>query len=338
MEKELKSLPPRALFEMATGYWVSQAIYVAAKLGIADLLEKEPRSCGDLARDTGTHPDSLCRLMRALVRLGVFTAEEGNRFGLTPTGQCLQSNTPGSLRAMVLTLGEEHYQAWAYLLHSVYTGKPAFDHVYATTLFQYLAKNAVAGRTFNEAMANVTALVSLAVALAYPFSSFSTVVDVGGGQGALLRAILAANPKLNGILFDVAPVIEEAKKQMNADGLARRCAAVAGDFFGSLPRGADVYILKNVIHDWDDNRSVTILGNCQRALAPNGRVLVVETVMSPHDGHSFDTLMDLNMLVISGGRERGEAEYRTLFDAAGLRLTKILPTVSPLSVIEGMRK
>jgi len=338
MQKESESFPPLALFEMAIGYWVSQAIYVAAKLGIADLLEKEPRSCGDLARDTGTHPGSLCRLMRALVRLGVFTAEEGNRFGLAPTGQCLQSNTPGSLRAMVLTLGQEHYQAWAYLLHSVYTGKPAFDHVYGTPLFQYLGQNPAAGRTFDQAMANATELASFAVALAYPFSSFSTVVDVGGGQGALLRAVLAANPKLNGILFDVAPVIEEAKKHINADGLARRCAAVAGDFFGSLPRGADVYILKNVIHDWDDNRSITILGNCQRALARNGRVLVVETVMSPHDGPSFDTLMDLNMLVISGGRERGEAEYRALFDAAGLRLTKILPTVSPLSVIEGMRK
>ena len=165
-----------------------------------------------------------------------------------------------------------------------------------------------------------------------------TVVDVGGGQGALLRAILMANPELNRILFDVAPVIEGAKKYIAVDGLAGRCAAVAGDFFREVPRGADVYILKNVIHDWDDYRSAIILGSCQRALAHNGRVLVVETVMSPHDGPSFDKLMDLNMLVISGGRKRSEAEYHALFDTAGLRLTKIVPTLSPLSLIEGVCK
>jgi O-methyltransferase/methyltransferase family protein len=333
-----ESFPPLALLEMATGYWVSQAVYVAAKLSIADLLGKEPRSCQDLARETGAHPDALYRLMRALVSLGVFTAEEGDRFGLTPAGQCLQSHTLGSMRAMILTLGEEHYQAWGHLLHSVSTGKPAFDHVYQTSLFQYLAKNAAAGRTFDQAMANVTVPASFAIARAYPFSSFSTVVDVGGGQGALLRAILTANPELNGILFDVPPVIEEAKKLIKADGLAGRCATIAGDMFRWVPRGADIYILKNVLHDWDDDRSAKILGKCQRAMARNGKVLVVESVMVPHDGLSFEKLLDLNMLVISGGRERSEVEYRTLFNKASLRLTKILPTPFPLSVIEGVRK
>jgi hypothetical protein len=182
MRKDSEGFPPLALLEMAMGYWASQAVYVAAELGIADLLETGPRSCNDLARHTGTHPDSLCRLMRALVSLGVFTAEDGNRFGLTSTGQCLQTNTTGSMRAMVLTLGEEHYQAWAHLLHSVHTGMPAFDHAYGTTLFQYLAQNAAAGRTFDQAMANVTALASFAVALAYPFSSFSTVVMLGAAK------------------------------------------------------------------------------------------------------------------------------------------------------------
>lgn len=338
MRKDSEEFPPLTLLKMATGYWVSQAVYVAAKLGIADLLEKGPRSCSDLASDTGTHRDSLCRLMRALVSLGVFTAEERNCFGPTPTGQCLQSNTAGSMRAMVLTLGEEHYQAWAHLLHSVRTGQPAFDHVYGTSLFQYLAENVAVGRTFDQAMANVTALASFAVALAYPFSSFTTVVDVGGGRGALLRAILMANSELNGILFDVVPVIEGAKKYISAHGLAGRCAAVAGDFFRSVPPGADVYILKNVIHDWDDDGSATILRNCQRALARNGRVLVVETLMSPDGNRFFASLMDLNMLVISGGRERGEAEYRALFDKAGLKLTKIVPTLFPLSLIEGVPK
>jgi hypothetical protein len=166
-----ESFTPLALLEMATGYWVSQAVYVVGKPGIGDLLEKGPRSCDDLARDTGSHPDSLCRLMRALVSLGLFTVEERNRFGLTPTGRCLQSNTAGSMRAMLLTLGEEHYEAWAQLLHSVYTGKPAFEHVYGATLFQYLAQNAAAGRTFDQAMANVTTLASFAVSLTYPCSN-----------------------------------------------------------------------------------------------------------------------------------------------------------------------
>lgn len=338
MPKESGNLPPVALLEMATGYWVSQAVYVAAKLGIADLLEKGPQHCEDLARATGTHPASLCRLMRALVSLGVFSIEEGNRFSLTPTGQCLQSNTVGSMRAMVLKLGEEHYQAWACLLHSIHTGKAAFEHVYKATLFQYLAQNAAAGRTFNHVMTDVTTLVSFAVVLAYDFSTWSTVIDVGGGQGALLRAILMANQELNGILFDVAPAVEEARKHLQENGLGGRCAVVAGDFFASVPRGSDVYILKNVIHDWDDDRSVAILRNCQRAMAPSGRVLLVETVMSPDGDRSFDSLMDLNMLVISGGRERSEAEYRALLDAAGLTLTKVVPTASPLSVIEAVRK
>ncbi len=338
MQNLAENLPPFAALRLATGFWVSQAIYVAAKLGIADLLKEGPRSCDDLAKATWTHPSSLCRLMSALASLGVFAEEEHNRFGLTPLGRALQSGVPGSMRAMVLTLGEEHYQAWGNLLHSVNTGKPAFDHVYQMGLFQYFAQNPAASETFNEAMADVTALVSLAVVMAYDFSGTSTIVDVGGGHGALLRHILMANQELNGILFDAAPVIEEARKHLHGNGLAGRCAVAAGDFFSCVPRGGDVYILKNVIHDWDDDRSVAILRNCQRAMARSGRVLLVETVMSPDGNRSFDSLMDLNMLVISGGRERSEAEYRALLDTAGLRLTKIVPTLSPLSVIEGVRK
>ena len=330
--------PPLALLQMATGFWESQAVYVAAKLGIADLLKEGPRSCDDLAKATGTHLSSLCRLMSTLASLGVFVVGEDNHFRLTPLGRALQSGVPGSMRAMVLTLGEEHYQAWGNLLHSVSTGKPAFDHVYKMGLFQYFAQNAAASQTFNEGMADVTALVSFAVVMAYDFSGISTIVDVGGGHGALIRPILMANRKLKGILFDAAPAIEEAKKRVNGDGFAERCQIVSGDFFQSVPRGSDAYILKNILHDWDDERCVTILKNCQGAMAENGRVLLVETVIPPASAPSFDRLLDLNMLVISGGRERSEAEYRALFDAAGLRLTKIVPTLCPLSVIEGVRE
>jgi O-methyltransferase domain/Dimerisation domain len=330
--------PPLALLQMATGFWASQAIYVAAKLGIADLLKEGPRICDDLAKATGADPSSLCRLMSTLASLGVLCVEEGNRFELRPLGRSLQSGVPGSMRAMVLTLGEEHYQAWGNLLHSVRTGRPAFDHVYKMGLFQYFAQNAVASETFNEAMADVTALVSFAVVMAYDFSAFSTIVDVGGGHGALIRAILMANRTLKGILFDAAPAIEEAKRRVNGDEFTARCEFAAGDFFQSVPGGRDAYIMKNILHDWDDARCVTILKNCQDAMAENGRVLLVETLIPSASAPSFDRLLDLNMLVISGGRERSEVEYQALFDAAGLRLTKVVPTVSSLSVIEAVRR
>ncbi len=330
--------PPMALLQMATGYWESQAVYVAAKLGIADLLKDGPRSCDDLAQATRTHPPSIRRLMRALSSLGVFAAEENDRFGLAPIGNSLQSGAPGSMRSMVLTLGEEHYQAWGHLLHSVSTGEPAFDHVYKMGLFQYFTQNPAAGEVFNGAMADLTEWMSFGVVLAYDFSNICTVVDIGGGRGTLINSILMANRKLKGILFDTAPVIEDATKHRNGNGLVERCEAIAGDFFQSVPRGGDAYILKNVLHDWDDEHCITILNNCRSAMAENGRVLVVETVILPAGAPSFDRLLDLNMLVISGGRERGEAEYRALFDDAGLTLTKIVPTLFPVSVIEGVRK
>ena len=329
--------PPLALFQAATGYWASQAIYVAAKLGIADLLKEGPSTCGDLAQATATHAPSLCRLMHALTSLGIFAAEEDHRFALTPIGRSLQSGVPGSMRAMVLTLGEEHYHAWGDLLYSIRTGEPAFDHVYKMGLFQYFAQHPASGQMFDSAMADVTTLVSFAVVAAYDFSGISTVVDVGGGHGALIRTVLTVQRNLKSILFDTPAAAEEAKKLMNGDGFAERCEVVAGDFFQSVPRGGDAYILKNILHDWDDERCVTILKNCHIAMAEGGKVLLVETVEGINSG-AFDKLLDLNMLVISHGRERSEAEYRALLDAADLELTTIIPTVSPFSVIEAVRK
>jgi hypothetical protein len=329
--------PPLALLQLAMGYWVSQAIYVAAKLGIADSLKDGPKSCADLARATGAHPDSLDRLLRALASVGVFAPEKDNRFGLTPIGECLQSKTVGSMRAMVLTLGQEHYQAWAHLLHSIRTGEPAFDHVFKMGLFQYLAQNPASGQIFDEAMAGVTALVSFAIVAAYDFSAISTVVDVGGGHGELIKTILMVNRNVKAILFDSPPAIEEANRRINGDGLAKRYEVTAGDFFQSVPRGGDAYVLKNILHDWNDADCITILKNCHSAMAEHGKVLLVETVKTAN-GEPFDSLLDLNMLVISRGRERSEAEYRALLDAAGLKLTKVIPTMSPLSVIEAVRQ
>src|SRR5579862_896703 len=326
--------PPRALLQMAMGYWESQTVYVAAKLGIADLLKDGPRSSADLAQDTRTHPGSLHRLMRALASLGVFNEEEDNRFALTTVGYSLQSDVPGSLRALVLTLGEEHYHAWGNLYQSVKTGEPAFNHAHKMGLFQYLAQNRSAGELFNAAMADLTELLSFSVVLAYDFSKFSFVVDVGGGRGGLINAILMTCQKLNGVLFDTADVIEEATKVRSGVGLVKRCGAIAGDFFKSVPPGADAYLLMNVLHDWDDQHCITILKNCRNAMAKNGRVLLVETILRADGADSFDMLQDLNMLVISGGRERSEAEYRALLEIAGLKLTEVFPTILPLSVIE----
>src|SRR5579872_1363192 len=215
--------PPKALLQMAMGYWESQTVYVAAKLGIADLLKDGPKSSADLAQDTRTHPGSLHRLMRALASLGVITAEKDNRFALTPMGNSLQSNVPGSLRSMVLTLGEEHYYAWGNLHQSVKTGEPAFNNVYKMGLFQYFAQNPPAGEVFNAAMADLSELLSFSVVLAYDFSKFSFVVDVGGGRGGLINAILMTCRNLNGVLFDTAQVIQDAMKMRSSVGLVKRC-------------------------------------------------------------------------------------------------------------------
>lgn len=328
---------PPPLFQMAAGYWVSQAIYVAAKLGIADALKSGPLSGEELARITEAHAPSLLRLLRALGAIGVLATRPDGRYELTSLGGPLRSGVPGSLRAMVLTLGEIHYQAWGNLLHSVKTGGVAFDHLYGSRLFEHLSRHSEDGAIFNEAMTDFSALVSYAVVLAYDFSGIRSLVDVGGGHGRLLRTILRMNPGMTGTLFDLAPVIAGADQGLDASGTGERFSVVSGSFFDSAPAGADAYILSGVIHDWDDDAGVKILKNVHRAMVPGGKVLLVEMVVPPGDEVSFSKLLDLNMLVIAGGRERTRAEFQALFHAAGFELKRIVPTAAPLSVIEGIR-
>ena len=329
--------PPMALLQMATGYWISRAIYVAARLGIADLLKDGPMTYLDLAEATATHPGSLRRLMRALAGLGIFATEQNYTFELTPIGASLQSTGLGSMRSMVLTLGEEHYYAWGDLLHGVRSGQPAFEKVYGTDLFTYLGRTPAARRTFSEAMADVTSLVSIALLASYDFSKFSKIVEVGGGYGSLMKAILMANPSVRGVLFDVPQIIDGAKENFSNLALNGRCQVVGGNFFESVPERGDAYIMKNVLHDWDDSHSVAILRNCRHAMAEKGKVLLVEMVLPLEGSAPFESLMDLNMLVISSGRERTEPEYREILGTAGLRMTKIVPTISPFSLIEAVR-
>jgi len=333
--KERNPSPPD-LFQMTTGYWISQAIYVAAKLGIADLLKDGPQSCVALAAATGADAASLFRLMRALASVGVFSYVHADCFALSRLAESLQTEVRGSLRAMVITLGEIHYQACGNLLHSVQTGSPAFDHVYGASLFDYLRQNVDAADAFNQGMANVASILAYAVLMAYDFAKISSIVDIGGGQGELLETILQFNPDIGGTVFDTASTIQRAKRQRSNNAWGRRCSYVTGDFFTSVPQGADAYLLCGVIHDWDDSRAVTILRNCRKAMTKNSRVLLVDMIVPDAAFASFSKLLDLNMLVMNGGRERTIAEFRALLNAADYTLTRIVPTMAPQSVIEAI--
>ena len=325
-----------ALQQMTNGYWVTQIIYVAARLGIADLLDDRPRAIDMLAKDTGTHEPSLHRLMRALTGLGVFRQAENGEYQNTALGCCLVTGSPGALRARAVLSGEEWYQGWGRLLETVQTGQTAFNRVFGRPFFEYLTANAEAAAVFNEAMASTTESAARAVSAAYDFSWANVLVDVGGGTGAFLGTILEANPQARGILFDQQDVAAAAGALLAGSGVADRLEVIGGDFFDAVPSGADAYILSWVIHDWDDDRSISILKNCRRAVARDGRVLVIELVIPPGNEASLGKLYDIHMLALTGGRERREDEYRNLLAAADLRLTRVIPTGVPRSIIEAV--
>jgi hypothetical protein len=271
-----------ALQNLILGKWIAQAVSVAAKLGIADLLTDGPRDCDELARANQVDAAALYRVLRALASVGVFVEVDERRFGLTPMAEFLRSDVQGSLRAVATMAGEEWtWRPWGELYRSVKTGERAFDQIFGMPPFAYLAENPGAAAVFDEAMTGWSMQNSAAVADAYDFSGIRTLMEVGGGHGYLLATILKANPSLRGILYDTAEVTEGAKARIAAEGLTDRCSIVAGDFFASIPEGADVCILKSVIHDWDDQSAATILRNCGRAVGPGGRVLLAEMVIPP---------------------------------------------------------
>ena len=332
-------MPPSAiLMQMIRGAVVSQAIYVAAKLGIADLLNDGPKRSDELTQITATHAPSLYRVLRLLAALGVFAEIEEGRFGLTPLSECLQTLVPGSVRAWALmTETSGGLAPLENILYSVKTGEPAFDHLYGMGLFQYQAQHPKDDAGFNAAMTERTAAVATTVAAVYNFSGMRTVVDVGGGYGIFMVTILKAYPVLHGVVFDQPHVVAGAQALLETAGVANRCEIMAGDFFATVPGGGDAYVLSNILHDWNDKRAVKILTNCRQVMAENGRVLVVDGLISEDARHSLLALTtDLAMLVITGGRERTEAEYGQLFAAAGLRLTKVIPVLFPDCVIEGV--
>ena len=320
---------------MIVGSWVTQAIYVAAEIGIADLLANGPRTADELAGGTQTHGASLHRVLRALASIGIFDEDAEGRFYLTPMGELLGSDAPNSKRSLARMAGSEFYRSWGGLLSSVETGGAAFDKVFGKPFFQYMNMNPDRWRIYDSAMTGVHDSETIPVLDAYDFMPLKTLVDVGGGNGLALAAILRRHPDMRGILFDLPAVAERAQELVASSGVSDRCRFVGGDFFESVPASGDAYLLRHVLHDWDDDEAVAILKNCRDAMRPGGRVLVVETVIPSGNEPCFGKWLDLMMLVV-GGRERTKEQYEKLFSATGLQLTRIFPTDHEVSVIEGV--
>jgi len=335
----MNGLSPQAqLGQLITGYWISQAVYAAAKFGIADLLAEGPQTVSVLATATGTKPDLLYRLLRALASVGIFRESEGQHFELTPLAEPLRSHVPGSQCSMALMMGEEHYTAWGNLADTIRTGENAYEKAFGKPIFEHLAEHPEKAKIFDDAMTGIHGRETSAILDAYDFSGIGTIADIGAGNGSKLSAVLQRYPSMRGILFDLPHVVERTREKIEASGLSDRCELVSGDFFESLPGGGDAYVMRHIIHDWDDSRSLKILQNCQAVMSPGSRLLLVESVIPPGNEPFMGKLLDLTMMLIPGGKERTEQEYRELYDQAGFDLTQIVPTASEVSIIEGVRR
>ena len=328
---------PRAeLRSMIDAPLTTQAIYVAAKLGIADLLKDGPRGTEELASAVSVNSHNLYRVLRTLASVGIFSQTKDNLFELTPQAEYLRSDVPGSLCSWALLAGQDWFlRSLGQLLHSVKTGQTAFDSVHNMGLFEYFGQNVEAGELFDQAMTGVTQGATEAVLDAYDFSGIDTIVDVGGGHGALIISILKKYPEMRGILFDLPSVIQRAKVSLAEEVILERCELVGGDFFHQVPSGGDAYIMKAVIHDWDDDRALTILRNCRQAMSENGKLLLVDNVVPSGNEPSPQKVNDLLMMVFTGGINRTQPEYESLLGFSGFKMSKIIPTQTWLSVIEG---
>lgn len=324
------------LQRMIGGYILTQLIAVAAKLGIADLLHDGPQRSDDLAQATQSHPRALYRVLRALTSVGIFAETDVGCFALTPLAECLQTGGPTSLRSWAMLCGEEWWwHAWGKLFSGVQTGHTPFVQGHHMELFAYLTQHPDAAQLFDDAMTNMTGYDFRATLAAYDFTDVTTAIDIGGGQGLLLAALLQMYPQMRGILFDRAPVLDGARQLLERERVADRCVCIAGDFFDAVPTGGDVYMLRNILHDWEDARALQILQHCRRAMHAQARLLLLEQVI-PLDNAPTGKLPDILMMVIPGGLERTAAEYTALLSAAGFTLTRIIPTEAQRSIIEGV--
>lgn len=326
--------PSIELMRLINGYQVSQALHVAAMLGVADQLRQGPKSFDDLAQAVGTHPRSLYRLLRALAAVGVFQETGSKEFSLTPLGVCLTSDAPGSRRNYARWIGTPgQWRSWGNLLHSIKSGENAVRFTYGIDAWTYRKQNPEEQAIFDSAMTGNSRSEAQAVLEAYDFSRFSCVVDVGGGQGFLLKEILHACPAARGILFDQPQVIVSADEALASAGLAQRCGTVAGSFFGSVPVSGDAYIMKAILHDWDDPASVQILQTCRRAMSPNATLIVIERIVGPPNENPEGKFSDLNMMVQYAALERTHQEFNDLLKIGGFEMSEVVPTRCPLSII-----
>ena len=331
---------PAQMLQFITGYWVSKLVYVAARLNLADHLREGPRSAEQLASKVGAEPKRVMRCMRALASVGIFAQGGDGRFESTPLSETLCSDRPDSMRDFALMMIESHnWRAWDKLLDGVVKGGIPFDDVHGKACFEYLTENPDDEAIFARSMTSLSSIENPAVADAYDFSAHSMLVDVGGSRGHLLAVVLGHHRGVKGTLFDQPQIVEQAQGAgfLTQGELAERVTFTGGNFFESVPEGADAYMMKYILHDWDDEKCVRILSNCREAMAPGGRVLVVDSVIQPGNRQEWGKLMDINMLVLTGGRERTEVEFAELSSRAGLRLERVIATACPLSIVVAER-
>lgn len=333
-----QSTAPFQLYQLASAHYVSQAVYVVARLGIADHLAGGARTAEELAQVTETHAPSLRRVLRLVAAYGVLSEDADGGFGLTPMGEALRSGPGSAAAAVQLFAGPSQWATWGDLLGSVRTGEPSFERVHGMAAFDYFADHPDEATVFDAAMTSFTRMVALAVRVAYDFSSVPRLIDVGGGEGSLLTGILADNARCSGTVFDLPRLEAPARANIDGAGLAARCDFIGGDFFKSVPGGYDAYLLKHVIHDWNDEAAVQILRTIRGAIGADARVLIVESIyperIDDSDASRGAARNDCNMLVATGGRQRTEGEFRALYEAAGFRLARIVPAGAISSILE----
>ena len=329
--------PPHVgILQLLGGAWVAGAVACLAQMGIPDLLEAGPKSSDALAQQIGAHPEALYRLMRATACAGVLAEGASKTFSQTPLSAVLCTNARPSLRGLATMAGREwHKRGWAWLEHSVRTGKPVIEEIYGVPIFEFFSQNPAEAQIFDDAMTSLSAIDGPAVADAYDFEAIHSIVDVAGGRGLLLATLLERNPHMKGTLYEMPHVLEGAKTGA-LKPLMDRCTLASGDMFSAVPAGADAYIMKHIIHDWPDEGCIKILKACRQGVNPGGKLLVVDCVI--HPGNDFDPakFQDLQMMLFPSGLERTEQQFRELLAASGWKLSRIVPTTAMDSIIEGV--
>ena len=331
-----RMVPPEVgLLELTSGFMATHAVYAAARLGVADALAGEARTAKDVAVELGTSADATYRLLRVCAAAGLFREDDEGRFALTPLGATLRSDSPDSMRSVVLMIGDPRYQAvWGQLPEAVTSGGPRAEEVHGVSMWALLDRDPDYAETFHDAMTRLTSLDWPTVEAAYDFTPFGTIVDVGGGHGQLLALMLGAAPAADGVLLEQASLIPGAEQRLRAAGLLSRCRLEGGSFFDTAPDDGDLYVLRRVIHDFDDDQAVALLANLRRHMPTGATLLLMESVVPPGNEPHLAKSLDLDMLLFVGGRERTEAEYDAVLRSAGFRMTRIVPTISTISLVE----